>query len=251
MQLRRSRKNIAQQRTLAASDIHHLLEPREVVSLEQRRTGPRNTLGHYTIEDCRVVGMAGQVLEEALTEDSFEGRLAGAHRLRELPQRTPEKRCCQKHPAVVLRLGMIRSQNLSKRRISVAALRCAFEHLQTGERAQQSLQCIRMRAAIGCQFCDSLGPSGKQVGNAEIHRRMDRLGGNYAWENVFEWVGRHFPLLKNLSKGQEPGEHCKVYDPGFKPNLSAIPPSSPSSSLILVVCAASPSLRSLQLVRSE
>jgi hypothetical protein len=53
--------------------------------------------------------MVGEVVEEALTEDCWEGGIAGANRFVKLSERAPKKGCRQKQGAIAPRLGMIRA----------------------------------------------------------------------------------------------------------------------------------------------
>lgn len=140
MELRRGRKNVAQQCALAASHVHQSLEAREVVSGEQRGGGPRDALGHDSIEYRGVSRMGDEVIKKGLPEDSLERRRAGADRFVKLSERAPEKRCRQKQGSIPLRVGMISAQHFRERRVAETTIWSGLEHSQSAQCAQETFE---------------------------------------------------------------------------------------------------------------
>jgi hypothetical protein len=85
------------QRAVTATDVHHGVEPGEVVGGRQLRGGQPGALAHRRVEQRRQLGAGVQVGEEVGAELVVEHPLAGAHALLE-PQPWPHQCRVGEHP---------------------------------------------------------------------------------------------------------------------------------------------------------
>ncbi len=131
--------------------------------------------------------MSLEICKEALPEAAAQKLVPRPHRLIKLAQWEPHERRWQKHAFGPQRQWMIRAQNLSLRRIAVAAVRSSHEHFivvsARSNRSSVGSCALQADANSGIVF----GPEARRSGNSEPDCRMNRLCSNDSGIDVFKW----------------------------------------------------------------
>ena len=173
-------QDLRQEDTAAASDVDQPAEAREVVGGDDVSRLLFGAGGHRLLKGSLSIGVLGEVVEEPLPVNVLEGGASSLDGLQEPATRGVV------HLATGESGAVDRCEALADRRQGESPVVVLHQHLIGHQAPQDADQRIAVGAHRVGDLLAATGPVGEDIGNAELGRHIEELGGHEAVEQTHQ-----------------------------------------------------------------